>query len=50
MNKLHHSLHERMNRILVLDAGKISQFGSPNDLLEMKSGIFYNMAHDAGIV
>merc|ERR1739838_154817 len=38
------------DKILVLDAGKISQFGSPNDLLEMKSGIFYNMAHDAGIV
>jgi len=36
-------------RILVLDAGQIAEFDSPEHLLEQKSGIFYTMAKDAGL-
>uniref|UniRef100_A0A8C5PJK7 Canalicular multispecific organic anion transporter 1 n=1 Tax=Leptobrachium leishanense TaxID=445787 RepID=A0A8C5PJK7_9ANUR len=36
------------NRVMVLDAGKIIEFGSPKELFEQK-GHFYSMAKDAGI-
>ena len=36
-------------RILVLDAGRVVEFGAPRELLESK-GNFYGMAKDAGIV
>ena len=36
-------------RILVLEAGRIVEFGAPRELLERK-GNFYGMAKDAGIV
>lgn len=36
-------------RIMVLDAGRIAEFGSPNKLLE-SHGLFYGMAKDAGLV
>ncbi len=37
-------------RILVLDQGMIAQFDSPTSLLEKRSGIFYGMAKDAGLI
>ncbi|XP_043911577.1 ATP-binding cassette sub-family C member 2 [Protopterus annectens] len=45
-----HRLHTVMdsNRVMVLDAGKIVEFGSPVELLE-REGHFYSMAKDAGI-
>ena len=33
---------------MVLDAGRISEFDSPNVLLERR-GLFYGMAKDAGL-
>ena len=36
-------------RILVLEAGRVVEFGGPRDLLE-KKGNFYGMAKDAGLV
>uniref|UniRef100_A0A671YDR5 ATP-binding cassette, sub-family C (CFTR/MRP), member 2 n=1 Tax=Sparus aurata TaxID=8175 RepID=A0A671YDR5_SPAAU len=45
-----HRLHSIMDssRVMVLDAGKIVEFDSPDNLLE-KQGHFYSMAKDAGI-
>uniref|UniRef100_A0A1A7YK11 ATP-binding cassette, sub-family C (CFTR/MRP), member 2 n=2 Tax=Iconisemion striatum TaxID=60296 RepID=A0A1A7YK11_9TELE len=45
-----HRLHSIMDssRVMVLDAGKIVEFDSPDNLLE-KRGHFYSMAKDAGI-
>ncbi|XP_005914304.2 ATP-binding cassette sub-family C member 2 [Haplochromis burtoni] len=45
-----HRLHSIMDssRVMVLDAGKIVEFDSPNNMLE-KEGHFYAMAKDAGI-
>lgn len=45
-----HRLHTVMdsNRVMVLDAGKIMEFGSPAELLQ-REGHFYAMAKDAGI-
>ena len=37
-------------RILVLDAGSIVQFDSPRKLIQNKSGVFFRMLQDAGIV
>ena len=34
---------------MVLDAGKISEFSSPQELLANKSSQFYAMAKDAGL-
>nr|CAB3219626.1 multidrug resistance-associated protein 1-like [Phallusia mammillata] len=36
-------------RVIVLDAGRIAEFDSPQNLLK-KKGIFYGMAKDAGLV
>ena len=36
-------------RIIVLEAGEIVEFGTPQDLLDSK-GKFYGMAKDAGLV
>ena len=36
-------------RILVLEAGRVVEFGAPHDLLEKKRN-FYGMAKDAGLV
>lgn len=46
-----HRLHTIMDssRVMVLDAGKIVEFGSPQELLN-KQNYFYSMAKDAGIV
>ncbi|KAK4879942.1 hypothetical protein RN001_008088 [Aquatica leii] len=38
------------DKILVMDFGKIIQFGPPQDLLTNKNGLFYNMVKDAGIL
>ena len=34
---------------MVLDAGQIAEFESPQDLLANKRSIFYGMAKDAGL-
>ena len=36
-------------RVMVLDAGRVIEFDSPNKLMEEK-GVFYSMAKDAGLV
>ena len=36
-------------RVIVLEAGRVVEYGSPQDLLQRK-GIFYGMANDAGLV
>ena len=36
--------------IMVLDAGRIVEYAPPSDLLNNKSGVFYSMAKDAGVV
>ncbi|KAL5011002.1 hypothetical protein ScPMuIL_013307 [Solemya velum] len=38
------------DRILVLDAGEIKEFDSPDTLLADSGSTFYKLAHDAGIV
>lgn len=38
------------DRILVLDAGEIAEFDSPQTLLQNPDSIFYGMAKDAGLV
>lgn len=38
------------DKILVLDAGKVKEFDSPENLLEDATSIFYSMAKDAGLV
>ncbi|XP_040290618.1 canalicular multispecific organic anion transporter 1-like isoform X2 [Bufo bufo] len=45
-----HRLHTIMdsNKVMVLDSGKIIEYGSPNDLL-VRKGHFASMARDAGI-
>ncbi|MEE6486330.1 hypothetical protein FKM82_014574 [Ascaphus truei] len=45
-----HRLHTIMdsNRVMVLDAGKIIEFGSPDELLQ-RQGHFFSMTKDAGI-
>lgn len=40
--------HITLYRILVLEAGRVVEFGAPRDLLE-KKGNFYGMAKDAGL-
>ncbi|KAI4887642.1 hypothetical protein NFI96_020496 [Prochilodus magdalenae] len=37
------------SRVMVLDAGKIVEFDSPNSLLE-KQGHFYALAKEAGVI
>ena len=36
-------------RILVLDAGRVAEFNTPQSLLKDKKSIFHSMAKDAGI-
>ncbi|XP_054155852.1 ATP-binding cassette sub-family C member 3-like [Oppia nitens] len=38
------------DRVLVLDNGRVAEFGEPNSLLANKLSIFYTLANDAGIV
>jgi ATP-binding cassette subfamily C (CFTR/MRP) protein 3 len=37
------------DRIMVLDAGRIVEFDSPNKLLS-RNGVFYSMVKDAGLL
>ena len=39
-----------ISRVMVLDAGLIKEFASPQMLLANTNGVFYGMAHDAGLV
>ncbi|KAK5668380.1 Transporter of the ATP-binding cassette (ABC) [Batrachochytrium dendrobatidis] len=36
------------DKVLVLDKGKVAQFGTPNELLSMGKGIFYDMCAETG--
>ena len=38
------------DKILLLDAGKVKEFDSPQSLLNDFSSAFYSMAKDAGLV
>ena len=38
------------DKVIVLDKGTISEFASPNELLQNKQSAFYSMAKDAGLV
>ena len=38
------------DKILVLDAGKVKEFDSPENLLDDATSSFYSMAKDAGLV
>ena len=37
------------SRVMVLDAGRIREFDSPETLLANKRSIFYGMVQDAGL-
>ena len=37
-------------RVLVLDEGKTKEFDTPEELLCLEDGIFYNMIKDAGLI
>ena len=36
-------------RVIVLDCGRVEEFGTPNGLLDSK-GLFYRMAKDANLI
>ena len=38
------------NMILLLEAGKLKEFDSPENLLDNPNSAFYSMAKDAGLV
>ncbi|RUS91376.1 hypothetical protein EGW08_000893 [Elysia chlorotica] len=38
------------DKILVLSKGEISEFGTPSELLQRPSGIFYGMAKESGLI
>ena len=38
------------DKIMVLDKGQVSEFGEPQTLLKNKSGIFYSLCNEAGLV
>ena len=38
-----------VNKVLVLDKGKIAEFGDPEDLLK-QNGIYFQLAREQGIV
>ena len=38
------------SRVMVLDAGKIKEFDTPETLLQDKKSVFHGMAKDAGLV
>jgi ATP-binding cassette subfamily C (CFTR/MRP) protein 1 len=37
------------DRVMVLDAGRIVEFASPNELLQDQNGVFYGMCKAAGL-
>lgn len=37
------------DRILVMDAGKVAEFDSPNSLLKNSDSLFFKLAEQAGI-
>lgn len=47
-----HRLHSVVDsdRLMVLDAGRISEFDNPQTLLSLKNSVFHSMAIDAGLV
>ncbi|KAK5646546.1 hypothetical protein RI129_005010 [Pyrocoelia pectoralis] len=47
-----HKLRTVINsdKIIVMDAGHVHQFGTPKDLLENKKGLFYSIVRQAGLV
>ena len=47
-----HNMEKTLNcdKILVLDAGRVAEFDSPQNLLEQTSSVFYSMCRDNGLV
>lgn len=45
LNTIHDS-----DKVIVLENGEISEFASPNELLQNKGSVFYSMAKDSGLV
>jgi ATP-binding cassette, subfamily C (CFTR/MRP), member 1 len=38
------------DRIVVLEAGEVKEFGAPKELLERKGGLFYELVREAGLL
>ena len=38
------------DRVMVLDAGQIVEFGPPSELLQNHNGVFYGMCKAAGLL
>lgn len=47
-----HRIHTILDsdRVLVLDAGKVIEFDTPNVLLEDKKSVFYSLAKNSGLI
>ena len=39
-----------MDKVLVMDAGKVAEFGTKEELMKIENGIFRELAQKAGIV
>ena len=39
-----------MDRVLVMENGRVAEFDKPSTLLQKKDSLFYSLALDAGLV